>query len=246
MSNNYMYVPSYHSLYMVNTSMQARTLGDIAHSNTRNIFELLALVSSFFLVPMWEYTWIISYYAVSVIRHGEVLGNILRINRSVTAVFVWLLEAHCCKLHPSNKGCVILDKTMCLTDECVNSEGHLTSGSLSTIACRVVHHYFTYSEWKALKWKPSAQFDWNIVTFGLKTPLHALGEHIGMKTELYQTQNSGGYLQSLIPAQVALINTCSKRLIGASLSEPHLDELAGAFLWYIHVYIYIYTVESGA
>ena len=33
----------------------------------------------------------------------------------------------------------------------------------------------------------------------------------------------------------------SKRaLIGASLSEPLLDELAGAFLWYIYIYIYIY------
>ena len=29
-------------------------------------------------------------------------------------------------------------------------------------------------------------------------------------------------------------------LIGASLSEPHLDELAGAFLWYIYIYIYLY------
>ena len=26
-----------------------------------------------------------------------------------------------------------------------------------------------------------------------------------------------------------------KLVIGASLSEPHLDELAGAFLWYIFV-----------
>ena len=26
-------------------------------------------------------------------------------------------------------------------------------------------------------------------------------------------------------------------LVGASLSEPHLDELAGAFLWYIYIYI---------
>ena len=32
----------------------------------------------------------------------------------------------------------------------------------------------------------------------------------------------------------------AKRLIGASLSEPLLDELAGAFLWYIYIYIYIY------
>ena len=34
-------------------------------------------------------------------------------------------------------------------------------------------------------------------------------------------------------------------VIGASLSEPHLDELAGAFLWYIYIimtciYIYLY------
>ena len=29
-------------------------------------------------------------------------------------------------------------------------------------------------------------------------------------------------------------------LIGASLSEPHLDELAGALFWYIYIYIYIY------
>ena len=29
-------------------------------------------------------------------------------------------------------------------------------------------------------------------------------------------------------------------IIGASLSEPLLDELAGAFLWYIYIYIYIY------
>ena len=27
---------------------------------------------------------------------------------------------------------------------------------------------------------------------------------------------------------------------GASLSEPLLDELAGAFLWYIYIYIYLY------
>ena len=27
--------------------------------------------------------------------------------------------------------------------------------------------------------------------------------------------------------------------IGASLSEPHLDELAGAFLWYIYIYIFV-------
>ena len=29
-------------------------------------------------------------------------------------------------------------------------------------------------------------------------------------------------------------------IIGASLSEPLLDELAGAFLWYIYIYIFIY------
>ena len=27
-------------------------------------------------------------------------------------------------------------------------------------------------------------------------------------------------------------------IIGASLSEPHLDEMAGAFLWYIYIYLY--------
>ena len=27
-------------------------------------------------------------------------------------------------------------------------------------------------------------------------------------------------------------------IIGSNLSEPHLDELAGAFLWYIYIYIY--------
>ena len=29
----------------------------------------------------------------------------------------------------------------------------------------------------------------------------------------------------------------SKLLIGASLSEPLLDELAGAFLWYIYIFV---------
>ena len=29
-------------------------------------------------------------------------------------------------------------------------------------------------------------------------------------------------------------------IIGASFSEPHLDELAGAFLWYIYIYICIH------
>ena len=38
---------------------------------------------------------------------------------------------------------------------------------------------------KALKCKPSGQFDKNIATFGLKTSLHVLGEHTGTKTELY-------------------------------------------------------------
>ena len=43
--------------------------------------------------------------------------------------------------------------------------------------------------------------------------LHVLGEHTGMKTELYQRQKSGVYLLGFIQAQVALINACSKRLI---------------------------------
>ena len=32
----------------------------------------------------------------------------------------------------------------------------------------------------------------------------------------------------------------SIKLIGASLSEPHLDELAGELFWYIYIYMYIY------
>ena len=33
-------------------------------------------------------------------------------------------------------------------------------------------------------------------------------------------------------------------IIGASLSEPHLDELAGAFLWYIYICIHGQTIWS--
>ena len=34
-----------------------------------------------------------------------------------------------------------------------------------------------------------------IVTFGLKTPLHALSEHTGLKTELYETNvQSHGFI----------------------------------------------------
>ena len=32
-------------------------------------------------------------------------------------------------------------------------------------------------------------------------------------------------------------------IIGASLSEPLLDELAGAFLWYIYIYLYPWAVH---
>ena len=45
--------------------------------------------------------------------------------------------------------------------------------------------------------KTSTQFDRNVVTFGLKTSLHVLGEHNGMKTELYRTNNKS---QGLAPA----------------------------------------------
>ena len=39
-----------------------------------------------------------------------------------------------------------------------------------------------------------------------------------------------------------LHHTCS--IIGASLiSEPLLDELAGAFLWYIYIYLYPWAVH---
>ena len=38
-------------------------------------------------------------------------------------------------------------------------------------------------------------FDLSIVTFGLKTPLHALGEHTGIKIELDQTNvKSQGFI----------------------------------------------------
>ena len=42
------------------------------------------------------------------------------------------------------------------------------------------------------------------------------------------------------------ITTCTLGLatvVGASLSEPLLDELAGAFLWYIYIYIYLYRAR---
>ena len=35
----------------------------------------------------------------------------------------------------------------------------------------------------------------------------------------------------------------SEAIIGASLSEPLLDELAGAFLWYIYIYLYPWAVH---
>ena len=45
---------------------------------------------------------------------------------------LWLRHCRdviCCKAHPSNKGCVKRDKTICLTDEyALNSKVHLTSG----------------------------------------------------------------------------------------------------------------------
>ena len=40
------------------------------------------------------------------------------------------------------------------------------------------------------------------------------------------------------PAKYYLDNALLGWIIGASLSEPLLDELAGAFLWYIYIYIY--------
>ena len=33
-------------------------------------------------------------------------------------------------------------------------------------------------------------------------------------------------------------------IIGASLSEPLLDESAGAFLWYIYIYIFVSIMGS--
>ena len=35
-------------------------------------------------------------------------------------------------------------------------------------------------------------------------------------------------------------------LIGASLSKPLLDELAGAFLWYIYIILYIFVSIMGS
>ena len=57
-------------------------------------------------------------------------------------------------------------------------------------------------EFIVTKCKPSAQFDRNVVTLGLKTPFHVLGEYNGTKTELYQTnaKNLG-----LVPAHFELI-----------------------------------------
>ena len=46
--------------------------------------------------------------------------------------------------------------------------------------------------------------------------------------------------QVLVMAGLNARGLQNKLLIGASLSEPLLDELAGAFLWYIYKYIYIY------
>ena len=42
----------------------------------------------------------------------------------------------------------------------------------------------------------------NVITFGLKTSLHVLGEHNGTKTELYRTNTKS---QGLVPAHFALI-----------------------------------------
>ena len=37
-----------------------------------------------------------------------------------------------------------------------------------------------------------------------------------------------------------------QRIIGASLSEPHLDELAGALFWYIYMYPWaVHLVPCG-
>ena len=47
-------------------------------------------------------------------------------------------------------------------------------------------------------------------------------------------------LQFILTAAEAAIAT-QRTIIGASLSEPLLDELAGAMFWYIYIYIYIYN-----
>ena len=69
---------------------------------------------------------------------------------------------------------------------------------------------------RALKCKPSVQFERNIGTFELKTPLHALGEHTGMRTESHRTNiKIHGFIYDtyLVPAQVLVAVAYSKRLI---------------------------------
>ena len=62
----------------------------------------------------------------------------------------------------------------------------------------------SFNQLKAVKCKPSAQFDRIVVTFELKTPLHVLGEQNGTKIELYRTNAKS---QGLVPAHFALIIT---------------------------------------
>ena len=48
-------------------------------------------------------------------------------------------------------------------------------------------------------------------------------------------------ISALIIQDVTYDTYVTRVIIGASLSEPLLDELAGAFLWYIYIYIYIFV-----
>ena len=97
-----------------------------------SVFGLPALVSGFLFVPIWgmrtshiilccfgdkDVRWWATYRESSALPSSP-----LQLGSFVTGV--WLRY----KAHPPNKGCVIRDKTMCLTDEYVlNSEVCLTS-----------------------------------------------------------------------------------------------------------------------
>ena len=72
--------------------------------------------------------------------------------------------------------------------------------------------------------KPSAQFDWNAVTFGLKTSLHVLGEHNGTKTELYRTNTKS---QGLVPSMIIsiVVHVYSKTSISINMQKAGAPEM---------------------
>ena len=81
----------------------------------------------------------------------------------------------------------------------------------------------------ALKCKPLEQFviDWNkkiivynYITFGLNTPLHALGEHNGMHNyeELQTNVKSQGFIYRFLFPQVTLINPYGAKCVSINLN----------------------------